>query len=314
MKRKLAMLLAVLCLTALAAGCGASSNEAGGGAAPSEWRSTGYGDGMMGMDSDMEYEESARAESRLLPEKPGGDGSKLIYTAEMNLETTAFDEAEKNLSALVAELGGWMQSSSVHYGGSGYRYGQYSVRIPQEKFHAFLTRTGELAHVVYTSSNVQDISEVYYDTASRLETQKTKLERLQALLAKAENMEDIITLESAISDTEWTIENLSGEIKRYDSQVDDSTVNFSLDEVYQLSNVEQPATGFFSRVGTALASGARGFADFVQELVVMLAYAWVWVALAAVIVVAVLYARRKRRARLELERKPQPEKRDDKTE
>ena len=317
MKRKLAVLLAALCLTALAAGCGASSGassgEAGGGVAPSEWLSTDYGDGMMGMDSDMAYEESARAESQILPEKDGGDGSKLIYTAEMNLETTAFDDASKALSALVEELGGWTQSSSVHYGGSGYRYGNYTVRIPQEKFSAFIARAGELCHVIYTSSNVQDVSEMYYDTAGRLETQKTKLERLQALLAKAENMEDIIAIESAISDTESQIEALSGELKHYDSQVDYSTVTLSLDEVYQLSNVEQPATGFLSRLAGALSSGARGFADFVQSFLVMLAYAWVWVVLAALALIAAVWLRRKRKAPPKAE-KPKPETRDDKTE
>ena len=260
-----------------------------------------------------DYEKGVSMDNQLRAEKPGGDGSKLIYTAEMNLETTAFDDASKALAALVEELGGWTQNSGVRYGGSGYRYGDYTVRIPQEKFSTFISRAGELCHVTYTSSNVQDVSEMYFDTAGRLETQKTKLERLRTLLAKAENMEDIITIESAISDTENQIEALAGELKHYDSQVDYSTVTFSLNEVYQLSNVEQPATGFLSRLAGALASGARGFADFVQNMLVMLAYAWVWVVLVALALIAAILLRRKHKALPKTE-KPQPEKRDDKRE
>ncbi|MEA4994791.1 MAG: DUF4349 domain-containing protein [Oscillibacter sp.] len=318
MKRKLAMLLAALCLTVLAAGCGASSGSTslGGGAdgvaAPAE-RPTAESGAAMDMNGFAAYEENGKAESQLRAEKDGGDGSKLIYTAELNLETTTFDETVKNLSALVEELGGWTQSSSVSYGGSGYRYGSYAVRVPKEKFSTFLTRAGELAHVTYTSSNVEDVSEMYYDTAGRLETQKTKLARLQDLLAKAENMEDIITIESAISEAESQIEYLAGEMKHYDSQVDYSTVQFSLNEVYQLSNVEQPATGFFSRLAGALSSGARGFADAVQNVLLMLAYAWVWVALVALVLVGAVLVRRKRKTQPQKEA-PAPETQDDKPE
>ncbi|WP_369283906.1 DUF4349 domain-containing protein [Oscillibacter sp. GMB15532] len=319
MKRKFAMLLATLCLTVLAAGCGASS---GGGAsfggemdstaAPAERPSAESG-AAMDMNGFAASEESGRVESQLRAEKDGGDGSKLIYTADLNLETTTFDDTVKNLSALVEELGGWTQNSSVSYGGSGYRYGSYAVRVPKEKFSTFLTRAGELAHVTYTSSNVEDVSELYYDTAGRLETQKTKLARLQDLLAKAESMEDIITIESAISEAESQIESLAGEMKHYDSQVDYSTVQFSLSEVYQLSNVEQPATGFFSRLAGALTSGARGFADFVQNALLMLAYAWVWVALVVLAVVGAVLVRRKRKTQT-IKEVPAPETQDDKQE
>ena len=72
--------------------------------------------------------------------------AKRIYTADLRMETTAFDDAAKGLAALVDELGGWMQSSSVDYGGSGYRYGNYTARIPQEKFDQFISRAGKLCH------------------------------------------------------------------------------------------------------------------------------------------------------------------------
>ena len=85
-------------------------------------------------------------------------------------------------------------------------------------------------------------------------TQQTKLERLQNLLAQAENMEDIITIESAISDTELEIERLTGTLRQYDSLVDYSTVYITLQEVYQLSDVEEPATSFGSRISAAFAS------------------------------------------------------------
>ena len=69
--------------------------------------------------------------------------------------------------------------------------------------------------MTWQSDTAENISERYYDTQSRLETAQIKLERLQELLKKAESMEDIITIESAISETEYEIEDLSGTMRHY---------------------------------------------------------------------------------------------------
>ena len=51
-------------------------------------------------------------------------------------------------------------------------------------------------------------------------------------------MEDIITIESAISETEYEIERLSGTKRHYDALVDYATVTLELREVYRLSGTE----------------------------------------------------------------------------
>ena len=163
-------------------------------------------------------------------------GSKRIYTATLQLETTGFDEAVSSLTELVDSSGGWVSSSSVSNQSSSYRYADLTVRVPVEKYRDFLTQAGELCHLLYTQEYVDDVTEAYYDTAGRLETQQIKLERLQNLLAQAEKMEDIITIESAISETEQMIDSLSGTLQHYDYQVDYATVNISLQEVGKLSH------------------------------------------------------------------------------
>lgn len=123
-------------------------------------------------------------------------------------------------------------------------------------------------------------------------------------------MEDIITIESAISDTELEIERLTGTLRQYDALVDYATVHLSLQEVYQLSNVEEPATSFASRMGAAFASGWRGFVGTLESLAVALAYGWVWLLLLAAVGTAagrLLWKRRRRErqaASKESENKP----------
>ena len=284
MKRGFAWLLTLLALLGLLSGCGGGGDTTASDTASNSAATEGADDsgGSYGAWAEAEVAEDSGgtaedgASDRL-------ENAKMIYTARMEVETTGFDAADADLRTLVEVLGGYFEQAAVHNYGSGYRSGDYTVRIPADQYRPFLERVGTLCHVTYQEESSDNVSTAYYDAESRLVTQQTKLERLQNLLAQAENMEDIITIESAISDTELEIEQLTGTLRHYDSLVDFSTVYITLQEVYQLSNVEEPATSFGSRVGTAFASGWRGFVSTLESLAVALAYGWVWLLLLAVI-------------------------------
>ena len=224
-------------------------------------------------------------------------GQKLIRTAQMNLETTDFEKAVQGLTDLTEQMGGYFESSSVGKRSNG-RWADYTVRVPAAKYQAFLDQAGELCHETWRDTQQEDISERYYDTQGRLKTQQIKLERLQALLAKAENMEDIITIESAISETEQQIDDLSGTLQHYDARVDYATVYVSLREVARLSNVEEPATGFGAQLAAAFSSGWKHFVSGVQDLAVALAYGWMWVLAAVVLVVLAVRKLKKKKPAL----------------
>lgn len=213
--------------------------------------------------------------------------AKLIYTAQIDMETTAFEEAVSALAALTEQCGGYYEQSSANTW-SGYRHGEYIIRVPATQYRTFLDGAGKLCHVTYQREQAEDVSEAYYDADGRLKTQRTKLARLQELLTQADNMEDIIAIESAISETEEMIDILSGELRRYDSLVDYSTVTVSLSEVYKLSNVEEAPIGFGSRMGAALSGGWRSFVNGVETIVIAIAGAWAWLILIAAVAVAVI--------------------------
>ena len=225
-------------------------------------------------------------------------GQKLIRTARMELETTACVEAVRGLTDLTEQMGGYFESSSVGKRNSG-RWAEYTVRIPAEKYQSFLDQAGALCHETWRDTRQEDISERYYDTQGRLKTQQIKLERLQTLLAKAEAMEDIITIESAISETEQMIDDLSGTLRHYDGQVDYASVCITLNEVYKLSSVEEVPDSFMSRLGKAFSGGWANFTDGLENLAVALAYGWMWVLVLAAVAVVVVRVLRKRRCRVQ---------------
>lgn len=304
-RRILSGLLALMLLLALAA-CGAASKGA---TAPSVSADNSAAD--MEMPMETAYGGESYYEPAALAEEGVFRAEKMIRTAALSLETTAFEDAVAGLSRLTESLGGYYENSSVWSGGSGYRRADYTVRVPTGNYDAFLEQAGGLCHETSRDTSQQNISEVYYDTQGRLKTQQIKLERLQALLAKAEQMEDIITIESAISETEQRIDDLSGTLQHYDGLVDYATVSISLREVYKLSNVEEAPDSFAGRIGSALTSGWASFTDGLEDLAVALAYGWMWVILAAVAAAVVIRVLRKRRR---ASAAPKAKKPDDKTE
>lgn len=227
------------------------------------------------------------------------ENAKIIYTADMNLETKEFDQASQTLTAVVTELGGYFESRSLSQGGR-YRSIDCVVRIPAENFLTFLDRAGEAAHVTYRHEYSDDVSEVYYDQEARLTTQRTKLARLQELLSQAEDMADIITIESAISETELQIEYLTGSLRKYDSLINYSTVNLSLYEVYRLSTDEEVPLTFGQRFASAFLVGFQNGLAALDDLVISIARNWltllIWAAVIVAVIVLVRRHNRKKKA------------------
>ena len=289
MKRKLfACFLAWTMILSLAA-CGASSNKSASSAATADSAPMETGEGYF--DTNGSYDDAADNGGSVLEDQ------KIIYTGTLNLETTDFDSTVKAVTALADALGGYLESSTVGTGGRSYRWAEYTIRVPAAQFQSFLDQAGDLAHVTWQNTDLQNITETYYDTEGRLKTQQIKLERLQKLLAQAENMEDIITIESAISETEWNIEDLSGTLRHYDALVDFATITVSLQEVYKYSDTEELPENFGDRLGSALSRGWKSFVDGMADFAVVLAYNWMWIILWAVIIAAVVVIIRKVRRR-----------------
>lgn len=236
---------------------------------------------------------------------PARREAKLIYTAELELETTAFDDAIAALDELVAESRGYYEERSIRQ--SGYRYGSFTVRVPAAEYDDFCRQAGEVCHLLYANSSAQDISDSYYDTDSRLQSARAKLARLQELLAKAENMQDIITIESAISDTQWQIDNLSGTLRDYDSLVDYSTVRIDLREVYQLSDAAQAPLTFGQKLANSFTSGLRSVGSALEDFAMWLAYSWVWLLLLAAAAVVIVRIVRRRGFHFRKKKKTAPE-------
>ena len=217
---------------------------------------------------------------------PAERGVKMVYTASIEMQTLEFDQAAQDIASLVESMGGYFEQKNFSNYSNGYRHASYTVRVPAEQFTDFCAQVGTLCHVTWQNDTAEDISEQYYDTQSRLETAQIKLARLQELLKKAQNMEDIISIESAISETEYEIERLSGTVRHYDALVDYATVTLELNEVYRLSGTEDAPKSFGEKLGNAFTDGLAAVREGLEEFVIWFAYSWLGILIFAAVAFA----------------------------
>ena len=94
------------------------------------------------------------------------DSRKLIRTVYLSLQTTEFDSVLSDLSVKTAELGGYIENSSVS-GNSYYyqdtRYASYTIRIPSDQLDQFVTVVGGLGNVTQKNESVEDVTLQYVD-------------------------------------------------------------------------------------------------------------------------------------------------------
>lgn len=226
------------------------------------------------------------------------DDRKIVWRANMTLETLEFDKALTQLETLIKEKGGYIESQSVDSGSMEYRGDYYArsasitARIPSDKLDGFADGVAGVCNVVSRSKSSEDITDSYFDAAARLETLKIQEERLLEILKKAVKLEDVITLESALSGVRYEIESLTAAIRRMDSQTALSYMNLDLREVakyQQATNVPksfgEELSAAASRSGQHLVNAMRVFTLVMVESLPLLLFC------GALILIVVLIAR-----------------------
>ena len=233
--------------------------------------------------------------------QPAETNRKLIRTFDINIDTKEFDSVLVGIQQKVQELGGHIEQSSLD-GGSAYyhsynRYSNMTVRIPSDKLDGFVENVKETANVTYISESTEDITLKYVDTESRKIALETERDRLLELLEKAETVEDIITIESRLSEVRYQLEAYASKLRTYDNQVDYSTVHISISEVDRETKVE-PKT-FWEEVKEEFSDTiydlGRGFKNFAIWLLGSSPVIVLWVAVIAAAVLAVKTVGKKRR-------------------
>ncbi len=239
--------------------------------------------------------ESSVAADRSLMAREASPQEKIIRTARLELSTRSFDKDYENVLALVKEKGGRVESANLYNNYNDLRGLNLTLRIPVKQLDSVIASLKGVGRLVSFNESARDVSEQYYDMDARLQTQKTKMARLQELLQKAESVEDLIALEDSISNTQYELDRLTGSLKGLDSQVEDATLDLVLNELSPLETSQDQQEGLVERIKSGMAAAFRGFIQLLGDLVVFLSVIlpYLIVVVAFIIIIRLIMKRRK---------------------
>ncbi len=219
---------------------------------------------------------------------------KLIKTVDLSVETKDYDNLMTSLEGQIESLGGYIESLSVYngnyYGGRNSRNADITARIPVDKLDGFVKQIGQEANVVDRNESVEDVTLQYVDLDSHTRMLEEEQERLLELLENAASIEDIIAIESRLSEVRYQLESMKSQLRTFDNQVEYSTVHIYINEVMELTPVvelsagERIAQGFVDSVKDV----TEGIKEFGIQFIINIPYIIVWAVIIAIIAFIVI--------------------------
>lgn len=211
-----------------------------------------------------------------------------------NVTITADDPIKASREAIrIVETAGGRVDGRTEYAPTATDQGSATLqlRIPADKLTATLDKLEELGRADEVTLSSSDVTVESQDLDARISALRASIERLNALMGQATDIDDLITLESAISSRQGELESLEAQQRYLADQVSMSTIS-----LYLRSDAEAPKTtpgDFWS----GLATGWNAFVGFWAGLLVVLGVLLPWlITLALIATVIILIVRRRRRS------------------
>ena len=290
MTKLLAVLLAV---SLLLCGCGggASMSTAGNGAVKGEsYDMMQEAPSDTGLNKDVETSQS-----------PMPVNQKLIRKIWLEAETEDMNALLAAVEERIAQLQGYVEGRQVRngsaYSGTRYRYAELTVRIPAEKLDSFVQDVSKQSNITNTRETTDDVTLSYVENESKVKALETEQTRLLELLAKAETMEDILKIESRLTDIRAQLEQVKSQLRLYDNLVSYSTVYLNITEVTEYTPVEEPET-IWQRMGSGIRESwkdmVKGLGNILVFVVVALPHLLPLAVLAAIVGACIWLGKKKK--------------------
>jgi len=180
-------------------------------------------------------------------ERPGENAAglqnqKLIRTVSVEAETDDLDASLSTLASRISAMGGYVEDQTIRSNASGSRYASMTIRVPVDQMDSFVTYIRDQSNVTYYTESAEDVTLQYVATESRIAALETERERLMDLMAKAEDMSDLLMIEQRLTDVLTELEQVQSQLRVYDNLVDYGTIHLSLSQVKEYTYTTKSGT------------------------------------------------------------------------
>lgn len=216
-----------------------------------------------------------------LPDGPIAGSGRVIknISLEVRIKKDEFQRQFARAGSLAEQFGGFVTNSQVSETDGKLASGTLTIRVPSNRFEEAVGRLKGLGKVTAEDRSGQDVSKEFVDLEARLKQAKTEEAFFLRMMDQAENISDMIQVQSQLSGVQLRIEEIQGQLNYLKDQTALSTVSV---RIYEPG---APTSGKPQPLTKAWDSAVDGFQSVVGGLVVALG----WLAPFALIALAGLF-------------------------
>ncbi|TCO80011.1 DUF4349 domain-containing protein [Marinisporobacter balticus] len=204
---------------------------------------------------------------------------KVIKNAFVYLDIENYDEKFNEIVKIIEVVGGYIENSNTNYkdynAEKSLVNGNITIRIPEKHFIHILEKIKKIGIVTNLGIDGNDITQQYRDTVNEIENLKIQEKRLREIMNKAKSVKDVLEVEREFTRVRGQINQMTGNIKRWDDLTSLSTIEISLNEIIpkdkkigpvNSNTIDQAKKAFIKTINHIMEFVEKSFIVFVSIL------------------------------------------------
>lgn len=186
---------------------------------------------------------------------PPTDKKKIIKDGNISVKSKELASSKKKIDVITKSFNGYYLSEEMDNNDQNSSY-NLRIRIPAEQFESFIAalEKGE-DEITGKGIHARDVTEEFTDIETRLASKREYLKRYRELLAKAQNVKEVLAIEESVRVIQEEIESREGRLKYLNDQVAYSTLDLYLFQPKAYQYKPTPEDNFIERVKNSLGNG-----------------------------------------------------------
>lgn len=206
----------------------------------------------------------------------------VISKGTVSLLSDDTDKARFDLQKVLDEHDGTIDEESTSTDDDGkVRRTRLVLRVPVQEFDAAMTKIASVAELTDSSRNTEDVTTQVIDNEARIRAQEKSLKRIELLLSRAQDLNDIVSIEAQLTSRQADLDSLKSQQAYLTDQTSMSTINVHIErkdpETAEKKDEDDDRNAFLAGLSagwgalSAFGAGLAGFLGAVLPFAVVLA-------------------------------------------
>ncbi len=179
----------------------------------------------------LEGDDAGRAAGNQAPARPPAATQAIIATGTISLSGDDVAKARLDVKKMVDTYGGQVSDEETAVDDDGKTHSSRMVlRIPSNRFDDAMKALEGIAKVESSSQTAKDVTTKVIDNQVRVRAQEKSLARIEALLAQAQTLAEVISIESQLSRRQADLDSLKSQQAYLKDQTSLSTITVYLEQ------------------------------------------------------------------------------------